>query len=138
MFRAFVLAIAGCLALAAASSDEVMNAEKQFLSAVQKSDYAALDRLLSDNLVYTHSTGVIEDKAAYLKALKSGNQKYSSIDHLTPKVNVFDNTGVITGKVRMRGASKGVPFDNELLMIHVWVKQQGQWKLVAHQTTRLP
>jgi hypothetical protein len=38
----------------------------------------------------------------------------------------------------MVGKTKGVPFDNQLMMMHVWVKQGKDWKLVAHQTTRLP
>jgi ketosteroid isomerase-like protein len=138
MFRAIVLTVATCLALSAATSQEVMDAEKQLISAIETNDFARIDRMLADTLVYTHSTGVIENKADFINALRSGNQRYTSIQHLSPKVNTYDNTGIITGKVRMRGTSKGQPFDNELLMIRVWVRQQGQWRLVAHQTTRLP
>jgi ketosteroid isomerase-like protein len=122
----------------AAAEDEVQKAEMAWVKAVEAGDYAKLDSYLASDLIYTHSTGIIEDKAAYLKALKSGNQKYASITHSNLRVKAYGgDTGVVTAKVRMTGATKGTPFDNQLLMIHVWAKEGGKWQLVAHQTTRL-
>jgi hypothetical protein len=40
--------------------------------------------------------------------------------------------------VNMKGVSNGKPFDDHLMMLHVWVKQAGAWQLAAHQTTKLP
>jgi ketosteroid isomerase-like protein len=79
----------------------------------------------------------VETKQQYLDKIKAGAQVYASIQRESPKVQVYGNTGVVTGKTRMTGATKGVPFDNQLLMIHVWVKQGGKWQLVTHQTTRV-
>jgi ketosteroid isomerase-like protein len=70
--------------------------------------------------------------------LKGGQQKYASIEESDTKIRVYGNTGVVTTRARMTGSTKGVPFDNTLQMIHVWVKQGNNWQLVAHQTTRLP
>ena len=141
MIRATFLCAAAlfCASFAfAAPEDEVRDAEMGWVKAVQAGDYAKLDAYLAPDLVYTHSTGNIEDKAAYLKALKSGNQKYASITHSNLRIKTYGgDAGVVTAKVRMTGATKGTPFDNQLLMIHVWAKQGGKWQLVAHQTTRL-
>jgi hypothetical protein len=37
----------------------------------------------------------------------------------------------------MHGTNQNGPFDDQLLMIHVWVKVNGSWQLAAHQTTKL-
>jgi hypothetical protein len=37
----------------------------------------------------------------------------------------------------MRGMSNGAPFNDRLMMMHVWVKAGGHWQLTAHQTTKL-
>jgi ketosteroid isomerase-like protein len=141
MFRrtAFSLFAACALAAAqpAATADEVNKAEAAWIQAVVKNDIKALDQMLANDLVYSHSSGVVETKQEYLGKLKTGDQKYATIERSNQKTQTYANTGIVTGPARMTGATKGVPFDNKLLMIHVWVKQGGRWQLAAHQTTRL-
>ena len=141
MPKTLLVLLVGLVALVAllpASPDELQNAEKQWVDAVKRQDMAALNRILSDDLVYAHSTGIVETKAEYLNKMKSGDQKYTAIEHNEAKMRTYGDTGVVNARVRMTGATKGVPFDNQLLMMHVWVKKDGRWQLVAHQTTRLP
>jgi uncharacterized protein (TIGR02246 family) len=126
-------------ALLGAAADEVRQAETQWADAVKRQDMAALSRMLADDLVYTHSTGVIDTKADYLNKMKSGAQKYEAIEHSDTNIRTYgDDTGVVNTRVRMAGATKGTPFNNQLLMTHVWIKKDGRWQLVAHQTTLLP
>ena len=69
----------------------------------------------------------------------SGNQKYDSIEYDAPAIQTHGSTAVLATKVVMKGATKGQPFNNQLRLLHIWVKQGGgKWNLVAHQTTRLP
>ena len=135
----FFLSLGAAGALMAAAADEVKKAETEWADAVKRQDMAALNRILSDDLVYTHSTGIIDSKSEYLNKMKSGAQKYEAIEHSDTKIRTYgDDTGVVNTRVRMAGATKGVPFNNQLLMTHVWVKKDGRWQLVAHQTTLLP
>lgn len=115
---------------------EIRKVEDAWVTAVSKSDAAAVDKILADDLVYTHSTGIVDSKADYLGKMRSGKQKYDSIRYTDQKIRVYGNTAVVNGQVHMLGSSDGKPFDNRLFVQHVWVKQGGQWKLVAHQTTR--
>ena len=107
-----------------------------FIAAVKKNDIGGVSNFLADDLVYTHSTGIVESKQEYLAKLKAGHQKYTAIELIDPKIRTFGDTAVINTQARMTGATKGVPFDNTLFLMQVWVKQGGSWKLVAHQTTR--
>jgi ketosteroid isomerase-like protein len=138
MIVAAVLMLSVAVTLAAAGpEDEVRAAEKSWTAAVAALDYTALDKLLHDQLIYAHSTGVVESKAEYLAKLKSGTQKYDSIEHLSLTVKPHGNAAVAHAIVRMQGKTKGEPFDNRLMMLHLWVKNGGKWQLAAHQTTRL-
>lgn len=139
--RSLLAALAGGMAVSAqtgASPADVRKAVDSFITAVQKNDVATVSRYLADDIVYTHSTGIVETRKEYLDKLKSGAQKYAGIELINPKIRVYGNTGVINSQVRMHGATKGVPFDNTLFLTHVWVKQGNDWKLVSHQTTRKP
>ena len=115
---------------------EVKEAENAWVKAATANDQAALQNLLAPKLVYTHSTGLIEGKSEYMKAVDTF-QKYKAIELDNMRVNVYGNTAIVNTKARMVGTTKGTPFDNQVLVIHVWVKQDGKWQLAAHQTTRL-
>jgi ketosteroid isomerase-like protein len=115
---------------------EVKAAENAWIKAVTSNDQAALGKLLAPRLVYTHSTGLVETKQEYMKAVDSF-QKYTAITFEDMRVNVYGNAAIVNTKARMVGSTKGTPFDNQLLIIHVWVKEGGKWQLAAHQTTRL-
>jgi len=131
-----VLATAS-LALAAGPADEIIAAEKAWAKAVTSLDYAALEKILSPELIYAHSTGVIESKNQYLGKLKAGTQKYDVIDHQKTTVRPFGDAVVAHSILVMQGTSATGPFDHKLMMMHLWVKKNGQWQLAAHQTTRL-
>lgn len=136
-FLATTATTAVAFAQSGSGVEEIRKAEMTWADAVKKGNQTAIAGLLSDDLVYTHSTGIVESKSEYLGKLKSGAQQYTGLDYADTKYRRYGDTGIVNTRIRMRGATKGTPFDNELLMIHVWQKQNGNWKLVAHQTTRL-
>ena len=123
----------------AAVEDEIKSADRQWAEAAKSGDAAQLNRLLSNDLVYTHATGVIDDKTSYIEKVKSKRQKYDGIVHSNVRVKTFGgHTAVLTARMRMHGTNSAGAFDDQVLMTHVWVKLNGTWQLVAHQTTKLP
>lgn len=125
--------------LSAQMGAEVQALENKWVAALKKNDLGALDKLLAPELVYTHSTGIVETRAEYIGKLKSGDQKYAGVEYSDVKSAHYGNAAMLSATVRMTGATKGVPFDNKLKLLHVWAKQKdGSWQLVAHQTTKLP
>lgn len=136
--RRFTIAALPALALGAQGrEDEILQAEKAWVAAITKNDAAALNKVLADELVYTHSTGIVDTKKSYMDSL-NGPQKYASVDYEDVKVTRYGDAALLTAKVRMQGSTKGVPFNNVLRVMHVWAKKGGQWRLAGHQTTRLP
>jgi len=93
--------------------------------------------MLADQLIYAHSTGVIETKSEYMARLRRGTQKYDRIEHQNLTVKTYGDAAVAHSKVRMTGTSDTRAFDDRLMMMHLWVKQGGRWQLAAHQTTKL-
>lgn len=133
-----LVALIAAGALAAGPEDEIRNAEKQWATAVMKQDFTTLASILGEQLIYAHSTGVVDSKGEYLGKLKAGGTRYDVIEHRSLTVKVYGDAAVAHARVHMKGATREGPFDNELMMLHLWVKQGGRWRLVAHQTTRLP
>jgi ketosteroid isomerase-like protein len=132
-----ILLAAGLPVLAAPAEDEIRATEKEWAAAVAANDYAKIERLLAPKLIYAHSTGAVETKDQYMTRLRSGAQKYDGIEHEKTMVNVYGDTAVAFSHVRMFGKSNGNPFNDRLMMTHLWVKMDGRWQLAAHQTTKL-
>lgn len=139
IFLGTALLAAMCFpALTAPNEDEIRATEKAWAAAVVAQDFAKLDQFLSAKLIYAHSTGAVETKEAYLKRLKTGAQKYEALEYEKTAVDVYGDTAVVHSHLTMRGMSNGAPFNDRLMMMHLWVKTGGHWQLVAHQTTKLP
>jgi len=116
----------------------IISLEQQWVDALVKADGAALEQIYSDQLTYTHSSGSTDTKAEYITNLKAGKTKYESLVREDVKVRVFGNTVLHTSKTNIRLISNGQPSAFAVKVLHVWVKEGSKWRMVAHQTTRLP
>lgn len=135
--RYLLILLAGVL-LAATPEEEVRAAEKTWTEAVLKRDYAALEAIYAPELIYAHSTGNIESRTEYLDRLKQGKQRYDTFEYEKTRVNVYGSSAVMHSVLRITGKNDSGAFNDHLMMMHLWVKQGGRWRLVAHQTTRIP
>jgi ketosteroid isomerase-like protein len=115
----------------------IIDMDKAWVKAVLSKDVAALDRILADKLIYAHASGVIDTKKAYLTKLGSGRQVYKSLDQKIAKVELHGDTALTQSWVRVTGVNQDGPFDDKIMMMHVWLKQNGVWKLAGHQTARV-
>ncbi len=119
--------------------DDVAAAEQALYRAMIAQDFAALDALLADNLVYIHSTAVAEDKRGYLAGVRNGLYDYGAIKSRDVTIrhcgDVAIQTGIVTMSVAARGEAK-VP--TTLLFTLVWKREPEGWRLWQRQATRIP
>lgn len=134
LFLVLLLAALTCLAQDKAS---ILALDKQWSDAIIKGDTATLDNLLADNLVYAHATGIVDTKASYIAKIKERRQVYKSFEQHKPIVNVYKDSAVTFSYVRVIGTNQAGVFDDKVMLIHFWVKQNNSWRLAAHQTTKI-
>ena len=144
--RRFVL-IAVILACASAVSaqmgkmeQQVLQAEKDRFAAMVKGDRAALEKLLADDLTYTHSTALLENKEQFLKSVTSGNIDYVSIVPSEPdwKIRVNGNTAVVNGVAAVNVIDTGKDRKIRIRFTTVQANRGGAWQLLAWQSTVIP
>jgi hypothetical protein len=134
-----LLAVAGSLCAVAgdlnpADEKAVLAAEKQYADAMVKHDAAVLEKVLADDLSYTHSSMTMETKADILNGIRSGKIQYKSIDFKTTKVRQYGNTIITNHEMVFAQAERS----NNVYVTMVWVKQGGGWQMVQRQATRMP
>jgi len=135
LLLASFLALAG---VALAQQPDILAMERAWVQAITTRDAAILAKLLDDQLIYAHATGIVDTKQEYIAKVTSGRQKYEGVDHESTDVRLFGDTAVVHARMHMWGVNPAGKFDDRLMMMHVWVKKGGAWQLVAHQTARLP
>jgi hypothetical protein len=122
-----------------ASPETIRQREDVLYAAMIALDYAALDDLLSSDLSYVHSTGVVESKPAYLAALRQGLYEYAAITRHDGGTQIFATCAVTHGIIDMAvGAMGSAKSIVRLQHVLVWIRQGETWRLTLRQATRIP
>ena len=74
-----------------------------------KKDIATLNALLSDDLVYTHSSARLDTKQSLIGAMESGTTVYTAVEPSDVKAQDLGDAVVLTGAARIRVTSNGQP-----------------------------
>lgn len=135
--RRLLLLLLAAAALPAQDRAFFLALDKQWSDAIVKSDTATLEKLLAPDLVYAHATGIIDTKTSYIAKIKERRQVYQSFEQRNPIVNIYKDAAVTFSHVRVTGTNQAGRFDDKIMLIHFWVKQDNTWRLAAHQTTKV-
>jgi ketosteroid isomerase-like protein len=142
-----LIVIAVMLACASAVSaqmgkveQQVVQAEKDRFAAMIKGDRPALEKLLADDLTYTHSSALFETKEQFIKSVTSGNIDYVSIEPSETdwKVRVDGNTAIVNGVAAVNVIDTGKDLKIKIRFTTIHTNRGGAWQLRAWQATRFP
>ncbi len=119
---------------------QVLQAEKDRFAAMIKADRAALERLLADDLTYTHSSALFESKAEFIKSVTGGTIDYVSIvpSEADWKVRVNGNTAIVNGVAAVNVIDTGKDLKIKIRYTTIHTNRNGNWQLQAWQATRVP
>jgi ketosteroid isomerase-like protein len=118
---------------------EIRKLEDRRYQAMIDGDFAALETLLGDHLVYTHSTSQSDTRAEYLALCRKGVFKYRKFERPVEHMQVYgDTTVVVTGHIRIDAVIDGKPRQLNSRYTNVWIKGPKGWQMVVWQSTPIP
>ena len=120
------------------NGQKIIDLDRKRMNAMAQKDIATLNALLSDDLVYTHSTARVDTKKSLIEAMESGKTVYTAVEPSDVKAQDLGNAVVLTGSARIHVVSSGNPISFGVRFTDVYVNKGGQWQMVAWQSTRLP
>jgi ketosteroid isomerase-like protein len=140
--KSFVLGLL-CASLACtsfANSDQQQLEEKvsALRSAMIEGDRKALLALSAPQLSYGHSSGTMEDQAAFVEKIASGKSDFVTMDLREQTITISGDTALVRHNLKTDIKDGGVPNTIELGILLVWQKQAGEWKLLARQAFKFP
>ena len=109
--------------------------EDERISAMCSQDAETLDRLLSDELYYMHSSGSVDTKASFLDAVRNGPLRYKTVERRDVEARLAgDATAIFTGEASIHVEFDGAGFDLELRFVAVWVRHADAWRFEVWQS----
>src|SRR5438093_11601604 len=112
MTRTVGIALLGLLVSSRASAQatleqDIIKLEQTVTDAQFKKDRAALERLLADDYLYTHSNGSVLNKAQVIAESMSSDVQWTDSKFADLKVRIFGDVAVLTGEQTIQGTAKG-------------------------------
>lgn len=116
----------------------VKAADEARLSAMKSADRDKLSTIFSDDLRYSHSSGVVDTKASFIDVLTKGTTKYLSVDYEEQNFT-FPAPGIalMTGRAKFKIGTPNGDIDPTLAFLAVWRLEDGQWRFLAWQSCKL-
>jgi pimeloyl-ACP methyl ester carboxylesterase len=112
--------------------EKVRKLEQERCDAMLAKDIATLERLLDPELVYTHSSGVVDSKKSYIAGVRDRVWDYQHIERTEETMLVRTGVALVFNRTRMNLDVEGVnkKLDNNTLA--VWIEaDNGEWRFVA-------
>src|SRR5271169_5406213 len=122
----------------AGNGQKVIDLDKQRMDAMAKKDLAALNTLISDDLVYTHSSARLDTKQSLIGNMEAGSTVYTSVVPSNVKAQDLGDTVVLTGECKISVNANGRPNSFGVRFTDVYANKGGKWQMVTWQSTKLP
>ena len=120
------------------NGERIIALDRERMQAMADKDIARLNELLCNGLVYTHSTARLDSKQSLIGAMESGATVYSSVVPSDVEAQDLGDAVVLTGTARISVAANGTALEFGVRFTDVYQNQDGAWRMVAWQSTRLP
>jgi ketosteroid isomerase-like protein len=115
----------------------IIELDRKRMTAMAEKDIATLQALLSDDLVYCHSSARLDTKQSLIGAMQSGATVYTGVDPSDVKAQDCGDAVVLTGVARIQVLSNGKPNAFSVRFTDVYAKKGASWQMVTWQSTRL-
>ena len=120
------------------TEDEAARAEDARYAAQTGNDFAAMEKLFGEDLVYIHSSSAVDDKAAYIDSMRAGTVRYRVMHRSDVKVRTYGCLALMTGDAQFDVTVKGQDMTVPLRFHTVWAKRPGGLQFISWQATRIP
>jgi ketosteroid isomerase-like protein len=120
-----------------ANAQKIIELDRQRMAAMAGKDVAALNKVLADDLIYTHSSARLDTKKSLIGAMESGATVYTAVEPSDVVAQDLGDVVVLTGVAAISVNSGGTANSFRVRFTDVYANKGGQWQMVTWQSTRL-
>jgi hypothetical protein len=126
-------------AFAGADEDAVAKNLEAFRAAQASANAEILASLCAAELSYSHSSGVVEDKATFIANATNGKSRWLSLVYENPTIRVVGPAAIVRFHWlgEQEAVADGKKSSTNLHILMNWQKQGSDWKLLSRAATKL-
>lgn len=118
---------------------EIIDAESRIRRAQLDADVAALNELISDDLLFTGPTGEVGTKSADLEAHASGAVRFREHHPEELRARVIRDDVVITAmRARLTVEVGGAVVSGTYRYTRIWARENGEWRVIGGHVSEIP
>ncbi len=138
LFLALLLSMTGLHPLfSQGEATKLKSLLEELRKALQDPDEKKLNELISPQLTYGHSNGVLDTKESLISNYVSGKSNFDDLEFSDISIIENANTAVIRHTLKAKSLDAGKEPSVALLKVMlVWTKEKGTWKLMARQAVK--
>ena len=122
----------------AGNGQAIIELDRKRMTAMAEKDIATLNAVLCDGLIYTHSSARMDTKKSLIGNMASGSTVYTSVVPSDVVAQDLGDSVVLTGVARISVMADGKPNSFGVRFTDVYQNQNGTWRMVTWQSTKLP
>ena len=101
-------------------------------------DSAVLADLASDALEYVHSSGTVRDKKGFIKEFMKRQTNVTNVVFSNQTIKLSGDLAIVRHRMVADAHNPVYPPVIDIIVMMVWKKEQGSWKMLAREAAKLP
>jgi ketosteroid isomerase-like protein len=130
-------ASSGDAAMSSRIDEQLIGVANDWDRAMVTNDAETIGQYMADDWIIIGPDGRIGDRPTFLELVKSGKLSHDVMESYDFRVRVYGDTAVVTARGVSGGKYQGQAFREEERSSCVFVRQEGQWRCVLTQLSRL-
>ncbi|WP_213939285.1 nuclear transport factor 2 family protein [Pseudomonas sp. dw_612] len=134
----FLCLFSGYVAAAPATAEkDVAQAVDHLTQAMLHKDIPELQKLTAAKLSYGHSSGKVQDKAAFIADIETGKSAFKTLEMQKQTITLLGDTALVRNHFSAQALNGTEVVPTEIENFQIWQKQGGKWLLIGRQAFRI-
>lgn len=116
---------------------DLAKAIKEHEQATLRNDIAVLGDLVAEDYLLVNSDSTLQDKQSYLADFTVPGFRIERHVMEQPVLKIWGDTALTAGRLQLAWTQNGRRQNRLVRIAHVWVKDDGRWRLTYTQLTRV-
>jgi hypothetical protein len=137
---ALAIIVTGCSCASAQSADEklVAQAVERLRVTMVDPDSVVLADIASDDLEYVHSSGTVRNKRGFIDEFMKRQTWFTKVTLSDQSIKITGDNAIVRHRLIADAKIQGQPPVIDIIILMVWRKENGKWKLLARQAAKIP
>ena len=138
-FKALIyLFLSGSITVQSPDEEQLSRAIEQLRIVMMQPDSAVLASLVSNDLEYVHSSGTVRDKKGFINEFMKRQTNVTNVVFSNQTVKLSGDIAIVRHRMVADAHNPGYPPLIDIIVMMVWKKEAGKWKMLARQAAKLP